>query len=75
MNHSPHTFYALRAGQADDHLLARSNHATLASAKEAAATFTCAEVYKVEEADPRRILSDRKSTLVYSHNRLTNPTT
>jgi hypothetical protein len=67
MNHTPVTFYAIRAGQANDHRLARGNTATLKDAKEAASPFPYAEVYKIEEADPRHILSIRKTSLVYSH--------
>jgi len=69
MNHSPATFYAVRAGQANDHRLARANAATLEAAKDAASHFPYAEVYKVEEADPRHMLSNRKTILVYSHDR------
>ena len=69
MNHAPATFYAVRAGQANDHRLARGNTATLRDAKETASAVPYAEVYKVEEADPRHMLSSRKTSLVYSHDR------
>lgn len=68
MNHAPATFYAVRAGQANDHRLARANHGTLKEAKETARPFPYAEVY-IEEADPRHMLSSRKTNLVYFHDR------
>ena len=69
MNHAPATFYAVRAGQANGHALARANTATLKEAKATANPYPYAEVYKVEEADPRHVLSQRKTSLVYSHDR------
>ena len=69
MNHAPATFYAVRGGQATDHNLARANLPTLRDAKATASAYPYAEVYKVVEADPRHLLSQRKTRLVYSHDR------